>query len=100
MGSLWTPSDGPVDIEKMRSVGKLREGYKTSTRKWRHKWDPTRSYQTDHWDGRLDAHIFPDAVRLGAQMAQRKEETWEQQGPVRVSKRAMRMLRGGNVKTR
>lgn len=88
MADLWTPSDGPVDINKLRSVGKLREGYKTSTRKWRHKWDPTKSYQTDHWDGRLDAHIFPEAVRVGSR-------TQEGEGPVRISKRAMRVLRGG-----
>lgn len=56
-------ADKPIDLEKYRSIGSLRSGYKKTTKKWTHEGDHTGSYQTDHWDGRRDVTIKPQAVK-------------------------------------
>lgn len=50
-----------VDLDKLRSIGNLRSGYKDS------KQVEKRSdgKQVHHWDGRLDAHVTPRPVRVG-----------------------------------
>lgn len=59
-----------------KAPGYLREGYKESTRTWRVDGPPEGAacFQTEHWDGRLDAKVFPKPVEmhLGAQIAQER----------------------------
>lgn len=50
----------PVDLDKLRSIGSLRSGFKRS-KKVERRSDGEQVY---HWDGRVDAHIRPKAVRL------------------------------------
>jgi len=48
--------------------GYLREGYKKSKRrhpKQSEKDGRTVGFETEHWDGRQDAQINADAVRIG-----------------------------------
>lgn len=48
--------------EKLRSVGYLRQkGTSRKTIK-----DARGSFQEEHWDGRVDATINPEAIRLKA----------------------------------
>jgi hypothetical protein len=51
-----------IDLEKMRSIGYNRPGYKTSTKKTIK--DARGSNQVEHFDGRMDAEIRPKAVRI------------------------------------
>lgn len=53
-----------IDLEKYRSIGYNREGYKTSTRKTIK--DVRGSNQVEHFDGRVDAEVRPEAVRVKA----------------------------------
>jgi hypothetical protein len=46
-----------IDLDKYRSIGTLPPGSKSSTRKYTVEGDRSGSYQVEHWDGRLDAHI-------------------------------------------
>ena len=52
-----------VDLDKMRSVGTLRSGYKNATRTYIK--DQRGSKQVEHFDGRVDTEIRPKAVRIG-----------------------------------
>ena len=48
-------------------TGYLREGYKTSKRTWRGDGPPgADNFQTEHWDGRLDAEVRPRALSYEA----------------------------------
>ena len=49
-----------VDLEKLRSVGALRGGYSSSTRKT--VKGNLGGSETEHWDGRQDAHIVAQPV--------------------------------------
>jgi hypothetical protein len=51
------------DLEKLRSVSYNREGYKTS-KKTTSKG--ARGSTTEHFNGRVDAHVTPKAVPLTA----------------------------------
>ena len=51
-----------VDLEKLRSVGVLRPGFKKSKR--RIMKDRRGSTQTEHWDGRVDAHVKPRSIKI------------------------------------
>ncbi len=55
-----------IDLEKYRTIGSVRSGYKTSEKKWVHDGDTSGSFQTSHWDGRLDVVIKPKVVKLNA----------------------------------
>ena len=45
--------------------GFLREGYRVSTRRWRVDGPPgAENFQTEHWDGRLDAEVRPRPVKM------------------------------------
>jgi len=45
--------------------GYLRQGYKKSTRTWRVDGPPeSNNTQTEHWDGRLDAHVRPKPAKV------------------------------------
>lgn len=53
-----------VDLEKLRSVGSLRSGYKDSTRTEVNRNRYHTGKQIEHWDGRQDAIIKPKAISL------------------------------------
>ncbi len=48
------------DKDRLRSISYNREGYKTSTKTTR----KGRGTQTEHFSGRVDAHVRPKAVEL------------------------------------
>ena len=52
----------PIDLDKYRSIGALRPGYKKST----NTKQRVDGKEVEHWDGRQDAHIRPKAVKLQA----------------------------------
>ena len=60
-----------VDLEKLRSIGSLRPGYRTSKRDVPHRDDQGRldgGKEVQHWDGRQDAFIQAKAIRNKAGM--------------------------------
>jgi hypothetical protein len=59
-----------VDLDKLRSVGTLRSGYKDSTKTTIK--DSRGSKQVEHFDGRVDAVVRPKPVRIGANADYRK----------------------------
>lgn len=58
---------GKIDKEKMRSIGYMRPGYKSSKRR-----EPVRNERTgekggtrtEHFSGRVDVNIQPKAVKI------------------------------------
>lgn len=52
----------PIDLDKYRSIGVLRPGYKKAT----HEKKRVDGKEVEHWDGRQDAVIRPKAVKLQA----------------------------------
>lgn len=54
-----------IDLEKYRSVGSLRSGYKKSARTT--VKDGRGSRQVEHFDGRVDAHINAPTVVVKGQ---------------------------------
>ena len=60
-----------VDLEKLRSVGNLRSGYKGSKKDVPHRDDQGRldgGKEVQHWDGRQDAFIQAKTIRRKAGM--------------------------------
>jgi len=58
-------ADNKIDLDKYRSIGHLRPGYKSSKKVIPHLDDQGRKdggSQTEHFDGRVDAHIKAKAV--------------------------------------
>lgn len=53
----------PIDLDKYRSIGSLRPGYKKAKRTYRLDGDKSGSTQTEHFDGRLDANIKVKTVK-------------------------------------
>ena len=49
------------DLDKYRSIGMLRPGYKKAKKVVRHEKDGSR--EVEHWDGRQDAHIVARPVK-------------------------------------
>ena len=55
-----------VDLDKLRSIGNLRPGYKGSKKDKPHRDAQGQldgGKEVEHWDGRQDAHIQAKAVR-------------------------------------
>lgn len=52
-----------IDLNKYRSIGNLSEGYKRSTRTTIK--DDRGSRQVEHFDGRVDAEVRPQVVKIG-----------------------------------
>ena len=51
-----------IDLEKYRSIGHNREGYKTSTEKT--VVDARGSNRVEHFSGRVDVDIHPERVKM------------------------------------
>lgn len=54
--------DNKIDLEKYRSIGFNRPGYKTKTKTTIK--DERGSKQVEHFDGRVDAEVRPKSVRV------------------------------------
>lgn len=57
-------TDDPIDLEKYRSIGVLRPGYKNAKRKV--VKDRSGSHQTEHFSGRVDATVVVKPVKVKA----------------------------------
>lgn len=50
------------DLNKYKTIGALRPNYKKARRTVRR--EPNGSNEVEHWDGRQDAHIVIDTVKI------------------------------------
>lgn len=54
--------DGKIDVDKYKTIRSLSSGRKSRTRKYTVENDTSGSFQTEHYDGRLDATIVAKPI--------------------------------------